>query len=488
MIQKLLIFLFKLYAKRVSHSFDHKLSNPIFFQEKLKIKLRKQYERSKRFKLSKVPFDELPVVEYDDLKPFVDGGLFREKTICFEETSGSSGQSKKIPYNSKLLKSFSRMFVIWAHDILSNIRFDSFKLYFSITPQFSHEESEGLENDSEYLGKFLAFFSKEYFVQIPNVKKIKDSDEFLMKLSLILISNKKLEIISIWSPTYLLVLVKFIEANFLEVKENLCLGEYKGIQFNKMILEDSSVKALFPSLKFISSWGSASAKKEFLELKELFHGVIVQKKGLLATEAPMTIPLLGHPGGIPLIDEVYFEFFDELNNQFNIAEVREGISYRLVISQKAGLLRYNIKDCVEVVGYKKSTPLLEFVGRRDSISDMFGEKLHEIDVQKAISNTRIRCLIPSKELSCYLCVIDESIDSRHIDLEVIEKILCQNIHYRNSIKLKQLSELRLLKISNLETKITEFHREEFSINSGDLKVSSLYYRSPDKLISFLKKL
>ena len=38
---------------------------------------------------------------------------------------------------------------------------------------------------------------------------------------------------------------------------------------------------------------------------------MVQGKGLLVTEAPMTIPLISAQGCVPVLDEVFFEFEDE---------------------------------------------------------------------------------------------------------------------------------------------------------------------------------
>jgi hypothetical protein len=487
LFQKIIVFIFRLYSKSVWSSFEKKLDNPRATQECLKREIETSYNKSQRFKDTKVPFSDIGVVDFKDLEKYVDGGLFNEKIICFEKTSGSSGQSKSIPYNSKVLKSFSRMFVLWAEDILSNIEFRSFKFYFSITPQFGDsEEDSGLSDDGEYLGGPLSLISKSFIVQIPNVKSIKNSDEFLMKLALILISNRKLEIISIWSPTYLLTLLQFIKDNEDKVRTYLSNGEFKGISFSKTELKSFEVTELFPSLQFISSWGSASAEKEFNLLKDTFKNCYVQKKGLLATEAPMTIPIFNSKGAIPLIDEVFFEFFDDQDNLFFIDEIEINCTYRIVISQKAGLIRYNIKDCVEVVGFKEKTPLLEFVGRRDSISDMFGEKVHENDAAKAILNTSFKCMIPSKEDKCYYCIYDSKSSITEGEIDIVESVLNNNIHYKNSRMLKQLLPLKTLKVDNLDSKIEEFHRDEYGINKGDLKVSALYFRGPSSLLSFLK--
>ena len=114
------------------------------------------------------------------------------------------------------------------------------------------------------------------------------------------------------------------------------------------------------------------------------------------------------------------------------------------------------------------------------------EKIHERDVILAIENTPIRCLIPCLEEKLYYCVLDQNRQGEEFSINEIEQILRKNIHYHNARELKQLGELKVLIVDKLEEKIVEFHESEFSINSGDLKVSALYYRSSNLLLSFLK--
>ena len=44
-----------------------------------------------------------------------------------------------------------------------------------------------------------------------------------------------------------------------------------------------------------------------------------------------------------------------------------------------GLYRYRLNDCVEILGFVNECPLLRFVGRKDKVVDLFGEKLNELE-------------------------------------------------------------------------------------------------------------
>ncbi len=478
-----IVFLFKLYAKRRYQAFREDLKHPKVTQLRVRHELEKKYLKSARYNYTQIPFGELKIHSYNDL---LEVGAIEDvcsdKILFFEETSGSSGIKKKIPYTKALLKSFSDMFILWAYDIVANQSFKSYKFYFSISPQFSASGS-GLEDDSDYLGPILSKVLSPFVVVLKGASRLYDSDEFLMKLGLRLVSQRDLEIISIWSPTFLLSLIHFIHEHEEEFKTHLKIGSYKGLNFKSCELEGLSPRSLFPSLRFISSWGSASAALKFNQLKELFPEVMLQKKGLLATEAPMTIPLLGHAGGAPLINEIFFEFITEKEEIKYLWELELGEVYELIISQKGGLYRYPMKDLVEVVGILDKTPLLDFKGRSSQTSDMVGEKLHESEAfASLVANSY--ALIASEMDLCYYVLADDSF--KDSDLELIENKLRENPHYLNSRKLKQLNDLRVLNHPDPRRILRMYHQEILGINSGDVKDASLIYREGDELIKRLR--
>lgn len=483
LIKKVMAFGFLLFTKRHHTRFLKSLKNPKEAQLRLKKDLETEYLKSGRYKKNPIPFKDLMVQDYNEV---VDGYYLEEvcpsPIMTTVTTSGSSGVKKVIPYSKGLLNSFRSMFLLWAHDILKYCTFNSFKFYFAISPQFS-DTGDGLEDDSEYLGEGLSFLLKPFFVQLDGVKKIKDSDEFLMSLGLRLVSERDLEIISIWSPTFLLSLIDYIQRNESSFLSHLSKGVYKNITFKAINLSSTSSEELFPSLKFVSAWGSASAKRSFDQLRKRFPDtVILQKKGLLATEAPMTIPFMGYEGGVPLIHDVYFEFLCQEGKILYLDELKEEQEYELIISQKGGLYRYPMKDLVKVVGFIEKTPLLEFLGRSSQVSDLVGEKLHESEVYQALTENAVS-LIASPKKQCYYLLVEESFNENEV--ERIERSLCQNPHYLNARKLQQLPSLKIVKSEHPQKVLKEFHVQTLGINGGDVKDSVLIYRSGDELLKRL---
>src|SRR4029077_152120 len=67
----------------------------------------------------------------------------------------------------------------------------------------------------------------------------------------------------------------------------------------------------WPHLRLISCWTSGNSARFIPELEQLFPGVEVQGKGLLATEGIVSFPELGHPAPSPALTSHFLEFVDE---------------------------------------------------------------------------------------------------------------------------------------------------------------------------------
>ena len=93
--------------------------------------------------------ERVPIVDYDELAPWIErqasrGGavVTAEPPLVYEQTSGSSGRRKLIPYTSALLASFNACFVVWAYDLLARgPRFETGRLFFSASPAFRQERA-----------------------------------------------------------------------------------------------------------------------------------------------------------------------------------------------------------------------------------------------------------------------------------------------------------------------------------------------------------
>ncbi|HXU45159.1 MAG TPA: GH3 auxin-responsive promoter family protein, partial [Thermoanaerobaculia bacterium] len=112
-------------------------------------------------------------------------------------------------------------------------------------------------------------------------------------------------------------------------------------------------------------------------LGRIFPGVRLQGKGLLATEAFVSLPLAGEEGAALAVTSHVFEFLTDAGEPLLAHQLARGETYSVVVTTGGGFYRYQLHDLVEVVGFVAQAPLLRFAGKTDLVSDRFGEKLNE---------------------------------------------------------------------------------------------------------------
>ncbi len=409
---------------------------------------------------------KIPINTYETLRPFIEKDYNRfnknilpTKPIIWENTSGSSGKIKHIPYSLNLLNSFRRMFLYWVYDLITfGPQFKSYKTFISISAPLA--ESNGFDSDLDYLPPGVNFFFGKLFVFPKELNGVKNPHQFRLILARTLVRTRNLEIISIWSPTYLLSLIDFINENREEVLlgENIPLGNWESV---------------WPELKLISTWADGSASYFIPELKKYFPNIYIQSKGLLATEAPLTFPSLKQ-GQLPLANCIFYEFLDDQGYIYRLHELKENHLYTILFSNNSGLYRYNIFDQVKVKSFTDNIPNLIFIGRSNNISDLTGEKLSEVLVEeifkKILPENEYAFLLPSmKDELSYFCVHNSSLKNFH---ELLDKELMGIFHYKQSIELGQLKPLKT-KYQSEPMKIYFDFFQSKGINLGDIKFSSL---------------
>jgi hypothetical protein len=401
---------------------------------------------------SKSPYPEKATTYFDYMG---NKDLSLEKTIYYETTSGSSGAKKEIPYTKSLLNSFQNMFLLWVHDIIfySGIEFKSGKFFMSVSPLIGDSSND----DRKYLSLPFRLLLSPFLVSNPNTHKSQTSDEFLFKIAKDLLSNRNLEIISIWSTTYLLGILEFIKNHQSELN-------FKFLSW----------KTVWPKLQLISCWTHAQATHSSEILQKMFPQVKIQGKGLLLTEAPITIPWTEAKGHIPLITETIIEFLDEEKIR-GIDELEIGKKYIILSGQNNGYLRYNTEDIVKVTGFYYKVPVLEFVGRTGQQIDLAGEKLSE---------SLLRSLTESHE-GCFFVIPDLSEDlPRYViltemhDLTDWDKRLNSIYHYKLARNLNQLKAPVVIKTRSPYSLYVSYCQSK-GMNLGDIKEKILFSHSSD---------
>lgn len=392
--------------------------------------------------------EKIPVAGYEDLRPWIERAVFdhqpailsADKIVRVEATSGSSAGIKWIPYTRPMMRTFSRMFTLWAHDLLSTKLYQprSGRLYLCVTggrPDDGSLASEHIGDDRDYLGKRWRTVL-DRFVIAPQFAK---ADDPLERLALALNGEPELEVMSFWSPSLLLAVL-----------------DHMGIS------RAEETRQRWPRLQLISCWTAASSSRFAKRVRKLFPGVAIQGKGLLATEAALTIPLEHGSSScasdgeacVPLLDDVLFEFIDAAGDSHELHQLEEGAEYEVLLSNRAGFLRYRIGDRVRVQGKFRNTPCLSFIGRAGVVSDLVGEKLTLEFVEKKLGATlgsRYFCLLPRE--AGYQLWIDG-----HLSEELAEQCeiaLGQSFHYHRARQQEQLRPLDVRFLQALDERIRQ---------------------------------
>ena len=437
----------------------------------------------------------VPVVDHDDLAGWLERQRAEEGAIVtpdpvlfYEKTSGSSGPAKYIPYTAALRRSFSRAFAIWAHDLIARgPRFETGRIYFSLSPSFAQEEATalgvpvGMADDRDYLDGWLRRLLAPFWVGL-GLDRERDPERFKRRTAMALLACADLEVISVWNPSFLAVHLELIAARRDLFAAGAGLG---GHRLRGLMADPIDWRRVWPRLALISCWTSAAAARPAARLAELLPGVQVQGKGLLATEAPVTIPYAPAGGYLPVLDEVYLEL-EKDGELAPLAAARAGERYGIVLSQRGGLCRYRLGDIVEVTHHHRGVPCLELIGRAGGVSDLVGEKLNETFVRSAIDALALEgsgfaTLVPVREdgRDRYVLALDRSRRPSGDLARALDGELARAHHYAQARALGQLSPAAVWVSPAAPDAIARFHMRR-GMKWGDIKASALCAAPADR--------
>ena len=376
--------------------------------------------------------NRLPVVDYADLQPWIDriaagqsGVLTQEAVTLFEPTSGTQAL-KLIPYTRTLKAEFQRGVAAWVSNLLGGRpQLMSGRAYWSITPPPERARRTpggipiGFEDDAAYLSASAQWLVRRLMA----VPRPADLDETLEQL----LRCPNLRLVSVWSPTLWLLLMERLQNNWHR------WARLPGLSQRMQ----GGLQGLWPQLDCLSCWGDGPSAQFLPQLRSLFPQVLIQPKGVLATEGFVSLPLLGKSGAALAVRSHFFEFVDEQGDCWLAHELKAGRCYQVLISTGGGLYRYRLGDRLEVVGHYNQCPLLRFLGRVGCISDHFGEKLSPEAVMPWLPpSSRGPCFV-AYEGGRYVLFSDDPQPA----LERGEACLLAHHHYRLCRQLGQLRPL-----------------------------------------------
>lgn len=382
---------------------------------------------------------QIPVNEYEDLRPFINAEIQQEKAVLtadtpfhYVRTSGTTGQSKDLPLTRAHLTALRRLH----HQALAFQYRTCPEAFPGSILTFVSPSSEGILANGKSFGSASGivasdtpFLLKKKFVVPAIVTTISDSKlKYLLILRLALV-RCDLSYIGAANPSTLLNLMqlyrqhaailiddilhgKFFlsdqlpDAVLIAIQHQLHANPKRADELARLHAADKPVHIsnLWPALRLIVCWTCASARIAANALrKELTPSTHVMELGYIASELRGTITLGKNAGtGLPTLDTHFFEFIEREKwdnasqsdkralTLLMLDSLRKGVDYYLIVTTPSGLYRYFMNDLVRVSGFLHKTPLLKFIQKGKGVTNITGEKLYEAQVLDAMHTAQTK--------------------------------------------------------------------------------------------------
>jgi hypothetical protein len=459
----------------------------------------------------------VPLASCTDVAPYLTRIQAGEKNVLGADpvthlvpTSGTTGPQKLIPFTGTLSAAFDAAVAPWMRDLArQRPSLSGGPAYWSVSPLAASTGGNtpstvrvGFDDDAAYLGGAKSWLITRLLAVPSSVRLARDESAFWRLTLLALLRSRELRLVSVWHPSFFELLVGTAEEAWPELIAAVESGAnpwadalpsaaragWAATPDPRRASELRTIGAFdwprwWPLLQVLSCWGEAAAEGGWRRLASRVPDVLVQRKGLLATEAVVTIPI---GDAFPLaITSHFFEFLDEQGGVHGAEDLERGGRYEVVVTNGAGLWRYRLGDIVECTGRLRATPSLRFLGRSGRVSDLRGEKLSEPFVSEALRTlwspgappavAVLRAWDDRIHAGYELVLSTETLDEPIIELTMrLERALEANPHYALARRLGQLAPLRVVEVSpNAAQDALREASQRRGVRIGDVKPPTL---------------
>lgn len=379
----------------------------------------------------------IPVMTYDSFRETLiresqqKGGILScSPVVRWLKTSGTTGQSKRIPYTLHWIRQYrvpaiQAMWGFFAHDYPTLLANPWATLDTQTVRDPSTEYVEGLpyqaiSNRNPLVGSGdwnPPWYEAPWFTPFLDA-----SHEQKMYARLLWTLGEDVRLITAINPSTLLSLHHCL----LENREQLLRDLHNGTLASGSIraanpaaarrlepilaADNVALTNVWPGLERYSCWTTASAKLYKPQLQRIMGQAKVLPFMSCGTEGVVTLPVDDDQDSQPLaVNQAFFEFIpvsvdidavvrDQLQPEtLALDQLKEGDEYHLVMWQGNGMVRMYTGDIYRVHGYYRGVPRLSFSRRNGVMHSFTGEKITETQLHEAIQ----MCGIPNAGL--YLC-------------------------------------------------------------------------------------
>ena len=379
--------------------------------------------------------DAVPINTYESLRPYMDKVLAGETTalltpghyvLMFSMTSGTTGKPKHIPVTRAFADNMKRGFALFGYKALLDHR----EAWLRPLLQISSPMRETLSPTGLPCGAISGLLAQDQlkivrrmYVVPPAVSAITDPPcKYYTTLRCGI--EKDVSFITTANPSSTIKLIEIgqqhtdqlirdVADGALTPPGDLPAGAAEALTFrpNPILakrLEQGVARdgLLLPkhfwNVAFLANWTGGTLKLYLRRLRELFGQVPIRDIGLVASEGRFSIPLSDDiAGGVAEITSSFLEFIpadrivDDNPPTLLAEQLQIGQEYFLVVTNWAGLWRYNMDDRIRVVDRLGESPVFEFLSRGLHTANITGEKITEHQVVEAmrVAATGMSCRV-----------------------------------------------------------------------------------------------
>jgi sterol desaturase/sphingolipid hydroxylase (fatty acid hydroxylase superfamily) len=473
---------------------------------------------------------QVPVAEYQDLRPFIEAEIERgeaalthESPTLYARTSGSTDTPKDIPLTLSYLRALRRI-----HHASVACQFRTCPEAFSggimaiVSPAFEGALANGKPygSASGMVAGSTPALVQEKFVVPAAVLTIKDSQVKYLLILRLALGRSDVSYLGSANSATLLALIKLFREHQTQLIEDLRQGTFflshrvpaevwsiirarlRPKPERARELEDLQARGslrladLLPNLRLVVTWmgGSAGVTIDSLR-RELSPRTRLLELGYLASEFRATVTIGRQRGsGLLTFDTHFFEFaereaWDRGEREFlTLNQIRKGVDYYIIVTTPSGLYRYFINDVVRVRGKLHETPLIQFVQKGKGVTNITGEKLYEAQVISAVRSALVEMgrtpqfvmMLADEEARQYLLYVEPDAkpdrDPTELSAAVDSRLMKLNIEYASKRESNRLEPIRAAWLAPGTGEAYKRHCVQQGQREGQFKATALSYR------------
>ena len=357
---------------------------------------------------------KVPVRSHAEFKPWLDrvaagerGVLTRQRATMLLETSGTTGSPKHLPVTKAWAQRTQEAQRLWTLGLIRDHEaLATGKALTMVSPAVHGKSPGGLPIGSN-TGRIRAaqpgWLKKRYVV--PEVVAEISDPIIRQYAALVFACSADVRSITTANPSLLLLLLRRLDEWADALREDIGRGALTQgpaadldpamrARVAAYLKPSPPPKELDPaslwSLASVNCWTNGPAEYFAQRLRSVLPGVSVRELGVTASEGTFAFPLGSDwPGSVLWTGGPVMEFLSEDGMLKWPWELEEGERARLIITTSAGLIRYDMADQVEVVGWCRRTPLVRFVGKAGRYLNRVGERVTAAQVSAAMRTIRV---------------------------------------------------------------------------------------------------